>query len=84
MTLEFNLYKVQYNLVRRLLAPMVVNTNRKVSDLVRHLNLPKNKTDILCCPLKKWNLLEDDVNMTCQTERHKKNHVFSICRNLLL
>jgi hypothetical protein len=46
-------------------------TSKEFNDLVRDLNLPKSKAEILGSRLKQWNLLEDDVNVTDQRNRHE-------------
>lgn len=46
------------------------------NDLVRDLDLPKNKVEILGSRLKQWNLLEDDVKIADQRERHKSFSCF--------
>lgn len=46
-------------------------SSTEFNDLVRDLNLPKNKAEILGSRLKQWHLLEDDVKITDQRERHK-------------
>ncbi|XP_044586080.1 uncharacterized protein LOC123266115 [Cotesia glomerata] len=46
-------------------------SSSEFNDLVRDLNLSKNKAEILGSRLKQWNLLEDGVKITDQRERHK-------------
>ncbi|CAF4947727.1 unnamed protein product [Pieris macdunnoughi] len=45
-------------------------TSEDFNDLIRDLNLPKNKAELLGSRLKQWNLL-DDVKITDQRTRHE-------------
>lgn len=41
------------------------------NDLIRDLNLPKIKAEILASRLKQWNLLKDNVKISDQRKRHE-------------
>ncbi|GBP43456.1 hypothetical protein EVAR_16030_1 [Eumeta japonica] len=50
--------------------PHLINSE-EFDDLVRDLNLPKLKAEILGSRLKQWNLLKNDVIISDQRKRHK-------------
>ncbi|CAF4935123.1 unnamed protein product [Pieris macdunnoughi] len=50
--------------------PHLINSE-EFDDLVRDLNLPKLKAEILASRLKQWNLLKSDVKISDQRTRHK-------------
>ncbi|CAG9576915.1 unnamed protein product [Danaus chrysippus] len=50
--------------------PHLINSE-EFNDLVRDLNLPKIKAEILASRLKQWNLLKQDVNISDQRKRHE-------------
>lgn len=50
--------------------PHLINS-KEFNDLVRDLNLPKLKAEILASRLKQWNLLKKDVKVSDQRKRHE-------------
>ncbi|KAL1516182.1 hypothetical protein ABEB36_000101 [Hypothenemus hampei] len=60
---------LEYILPQKQSKPHVI-TEQDFNDLIRDLNLPKSKVEILGSRLKQWNLLAD-VNVTYQRNRHE-------------
>jgi hypothetical protein len=46
-------------------------TAGKLNDLIRDLNLPKNKAEHLASRLQEWNLLHHSVEVTFRTRNHE-------------
>ena len=57
-------------------------TTKDFNDLIRDLNLPKNKAELSGSRLKQWNLLVD-VNITDQRTRHEKFSTFFTKRKMV-
>ena len=51
-------------------------TQEELNDLVRDLDLPKNKAELLGSRLQQWNLLEKDVTITSYRKRHQELEPF--------
>lgn len=51
-------------------------TQEELNDLVRDLDLSKNKAELLGSRLQQWNLLEDDVTTTLYRKRHQQLEPF--------
>lgn len=46
-------------------------TQNELSDLIRDLDLSKNKAEILASRLQQWNLLQENVKISVYRDRHK-------------
>jgi hypothetical protein len=46
-------------------------TKKELPDLIRDLELSKNKAELLCSRLRQWNLLDDTVKVTAFRSRQK-------------
>ena len=51
-------------------------TQEELNDLVRDLDLSKNKAELLGSRLQQWNLLEEDVTITSYRKRHQQLEPF--------
>ena len=47
-------------------------TQAELNDLIRDLDLPKNKSELLGSRLNEWNLLEEGVTTTVYPHRHEE------------
>ena len=55
---------LQYNEFHRI-------TQEELSDLIRDLDLPKSKTELLGSRLQQWNFLEENVRISVYHKRHE-------------
>ena len=55
---------LQFNKLHRI-------TQQELNDLVRDLDLPKSKAELLGSRLQQWNILEENVRISVYRKRHK-------------
>jgi hypothetical protein len=56
-------------------------TEGELNDLIRDLELPKNKTELLASKLQQWNLLHHSVKVTFHTRKHEFEQFFKTVGN---
>ncbi|KAL4706484.1 hypothetical protein ACJJTC_015682 [Scirpophaga incertulas] len=65
----------EFVLESELKLPHLINSE-DLNDLIRDLNLPKSKAELLASRLKQWNLLNSDVRISRQRKRHEEFSCF--------